>query len=110
MWPEDAVANLKVLKDSCNPGAVMLHTWLILDDFATAQLSQGTADRALPFEIGGIRTLSRTNPLDCTAYPLQLVEDVYSQSGVEVTDVLYGTWAGRDNGVTYIDMIVSRIP
>lgn len=110
MWPEDAVANLSLLKNSCNPGAVMIHTWLILDDFALAGLSQGMTDRSLPFEIGGIRTLSRNNPLDCTAYPIALLKDVYSQAGIEVTDLLYGSWAGRGNGVTYQDIVVSRIP
>jgi hypothetical protein len=110
MWPEDAVANLKLLKESSNSGAVMVHTWLILDDYAATQVSQGKADRDLPFEVAGIRTLSRTNPLDCTAYPLSLMTDVYRQAGVDVSEVKYGSWAGRDNGVTYVDMVVSQIP
>jgi hypothetical protein len=108
MWPEDSQETLEVFGSFSTRSTRFINSWLILDDFASHQVLNGKADRFLPIGIGGIRTYSELNPLVCTAYPIRLLEEVYLNSGHRILDIHYGSWAGRDNGVTYQDLVVSE--
>lgn len=88
---------------------VFINSWLILDEFAMNSVSAGTADRKLPIEVGGVYTYSQLNPLVCTAYPSDLLSKVYLDVGHEITKIDFGTWSGRNNGITYQDIVVSKL-
>ena len=108
MWPEDAIETLRVFLDFSAKDATFVNSWLILDDIASSSVKQGNADRDLPFAVGGIFTYSQLNPLVCTAYPIEKLHDVYSEAGHVITDIRFGSWSGRDNGVTYQDLVISK--
>jgi SAM-dependent methyltransferase len=108
MWPEDAVETLKVFQEFSNRETTFINTWLILDDTAIAAVNLGNADRILPIEVGGVYTYSQLNPLVCTAYPIEKLQQVYFDAGHQIIDIKFGTWSGRNNGVTYQDIVVSR--
>ena len=80
-----------------------------MDEFADYALRCGVADRTLPFRINGALSSSEDNPLTCTAYELSTVKQIYRDAGHEIVDILFGSWAGRDNGVTYQDIVISKI-
>lgn len=109
MWPEDATESLRVFGEFSNRETVFINTWLVLDDFATETVRKGTADRKLPIEVGGVWTYSQLNPLVCTAYPLELLHKVYSDAGQTILNIDFGSWSGRENGVTYQDIVVSML-
>jgi len=79
-----------------------------VDDFAQNALDSGAADRRLPIEVGGVLTYSHSNPLVCTAFRLSEVERIYAEAGHEIQEILYGSWSGRSNGVTYQDIVISK--
>ncbi len=108
MWPQDIEGALRTLTQVCRTDAVFVNTWLVLDDHAESALSNGTADRQLPISVGGIRTYSDSNPLVCTAYPIDLMTKIYDIVDHEIVQFLPGSWAGRQNGVTYQDIVVSK--
>ena len=108
MWPDDVEESLEILTNVCSHDATFVNTWLLLDDFSMAEVAAGRADRHLPISVGGIRTYSERNPLVCTAFPLEKALEIYERCGHQVIEVLPGSWAGRDNGVTYQDIIISR--
>ena len=108
MWPEDAIETLRVFRDFSTNDATFINSWLILDDVASSTVNQGNADRNLPIMVGGIYTYSQLNPLVCTAYPIEKLHHVYSEAGHVITDIRFGSWAGRDNGVTYQDIVISK--
>jgi SAM-dependent methyltransferase len=93
-----------------NDGGVCINTWLVIDDFAEYALASGLADRVLPYEIDGFRTYSTTNPLVCSAYPIDAIEKIYKEAGHQVIDIRFGAWSGREptQTFTYQDVIVSR--
>jgi len=109
MWPEDAINSLRSFSEFTSKDTVFINTWLIVDDFARDAVQSGRADRELPIEVGGILTYSNANPLLCTAYPLELLHDVYYKAGHKIEQIGYGSWAGRNNGVTYQDIVVSKL-
>ena len=109
MWPEDAIESLKVFGDFSTDATIFINSWLILDEFAMNSVSVGTADRKLPIEVGGVYTYSQLNPLVCTAYPSDLLSKVYLDAGHEIIKINFGTWSGRSNGITYQDIVVSKL-
>jgi SAM-dependent methyltransferase len=107
MWPDAIVHILKQMKPLVGAG-ICVNTWLIVDDYAAYILRCGLADRTLPHRVNGALTYSLENPLICTAYELTTVRDIYARAGHRIIDILWGSWSGRENGITYIDVIVSR--
>lgn len=108
MWPDDSTEALRVFTSFSSKTTRFVNSWLILDDFAAQQVREGKADRVLPISVGGIQTYSQLNPLLCTAYPIGKLEEVYSNAGHRITEILFGSWAGRDNGITYTDLVISE--
>jgi SAM-dependent methyltransferase len=109
MWPE-AIGNiLRSLRDVMRPGGYCVNTWLMIDDFAAYVLRCGLADRALPYQVREAFTYSKENPLVCSAYREETVRRIYREANHEILEVLPGSWAGRDNGVSYQDIIISRV-
>lgn len=108
MWPDDSTEALRVFASFSSQATRFINSWLILDTFAADRVRSGKADRILPISVGGIQTYSQLNPLLCTAYPIGLLEEVYSNAGHRILEILYGSWAGRDNGVTYQDLVISE--
>ena len=108
MWPEDAVETLRVFQEFSNRDTTFINSWLILDETAIAAVNLGNADRILPIEVGGVYTYSQLNPLVCTAYPIEKLQQVYFDAGHQIIDIKFGSWSGRNNGVTYQDIVVSK--
>jgi SAM-dependent methyltransferase len=111
MWPEDAAQTLKRLSSIGASKGIMVHTWLILDELAIDGVQEGKSDRTLPHEIRGIYTYSKKNPLVCTAYPVQLLKDVYASADLTIETIIHGEWSGsgRSNPYTYQDVVISRL-
>jgi hypothetical protein len=108
MWMEGIVHTLKQqAKVLCN-GGICINTWLVIDEYAQYVLRCGLADRQLPFRVNCAFTYDTQNPLLCTAYSLQDVYRMYTQAGHQIISIEPGSWAGRDNGVTYQDIILSK--
>jgi SAM-dependent methyltransferase len=106
MWLDDIQRVLRQFRDLVQGYCV--NTWLIVDDFAEYVMRCGLADRRLPLVVNGAFVKAAENPLDCTAYRLNDVLACYEAAGHEVVDVKYGSWSGRDNGIHYQDVVVSR--
>ena len=109
MWPEDAVQTLRGFREFSNGETTFINTWLVLDETAIAAVNLGSADRVLPIEVGGVYTYSQLNPLVCTAYPIEKLRQVYLEAGHQIIDIKFGSWSGRNNGVTYQDIVISKI-
>ncbi len=109
MWTDSIINSLRSFNDMVSVEGHCVNTWLVVDDFAAYLLRCGRADRTLPFRINGALTSSEDNPLNITAYELSTVQEIYRDAGHEIVDILYGSWAGRDNGVIYQDIVISKV-
>jgi len=108
MWPDTIVSTLEKFPQLIGQSGLTVSTWLIVDEFAEYVLKCGLADRQLPFEINGALTMTQVNPLVCTAYRESRVREIYARAGLEIVDIVRGSWAGRENGVTSQDIVVAR--
>jgi SAM-dependent methyltransferase len=108
MWIDPIVTVLRSVNRVMAPDGVCVNTWLCVDDFAAYSMRCGLSDRQLPIRINGALTYSEHNPLVCVAYELPTVQEIYRRAGHKILDILWGSWSGRDNGVIFIDIIVSK--
>jgi 2-polyprenyl-3-methyl-5-hydroxy-6-metoxy-1,4-benzoquinol methylase len=108
MWKDAIVNVLKQQAQVINHTGVCVNTWLIVDQFARYILNCGLADRRLPYEVDGILTNSRENPLLCTVFKIEDVYEIYQRAGHRILDIEFGSWAGRKNDMTSQDVVVSR--
>lgn len=108
MYQDPIVSVLKAVGKVMSPTGVCANTWLCIDDYAAYVLRCGLADRKLPYRIGNMWAVSEKSPLMSVAYELETIKEIYAAADHEILDILYGSWSGRDNGVTYIDIVMSR--
>ena len=89
---------------------IAVNTWQIVDPSACLGLYSKVADRSLPIDCGDYLTYSASNPLVCTAYKMDAIQQLYLTAGLEITEILLGSWRGLDydNGLTYQDIIVAK--
>jgi hypothetical protein len=37
------------------------------------------------------------------------MEDIYRRAGHEIVEIRFGSWSGRENNVSYQDIVVSKL-
>jgi SAM-dependent methyltransferase len=109
-YPSTTGEILKLFKEVVKPGSWIVNTFLSIDDHSERAMKAGTADRKLPLSVNGIRTYDAKNPLVCTAYTVEQINQIYLEVGFPKPEIRFGSWAGRDNGVTYQDLVMVQIP
>jgi SAM-dependent methyltransferase len=109
MWPGHIAHVLRHVREFMRPSGFCINTWFMIDEFAAYVLRCGVADRVLPYQFGDALTYSKNNPMNCAAYPEAKIRSIYQSAGHEIVEILPGSWSGRDNGVIYQDIIVSKI-
>ena len=109
MWPDDIVDALKAINTFADRKTVFVNTWEIIDEFAERAMENGDVHRKYTIEVDGVLTYSHSNPLSGTGYRLGLMEDIYRRAGHEIVEIRYGSWSGRENNVTYQDIVVSKL-
>jgi SAM-dependent methyltransferase len=109
--PETAFDILRSVSMSAQPGGIQFNTWLLVDEESEYAMEARVSDRLLSIDMGAYKTYSESNPLMCTAYKSEFVQDLYRQAGLEVVRVDRGSWRGLGQGNPfghYQDVIVSR--
>ena len=109
MTKQTCLCALKSIADHSRETAIQCNTWVIVDEMSRYAMSAKIADRDMPFDFGDYLSYSETNPLLCTAYKIDTIKAIYEACGLEILDILYGSWRGyTDNHIHSQDIIVSR--
>lgn len=111
LTPQACLQALKSIRRSCKDISLQVNTWLVIDKESKYSLATGIADRELPFDCGDFLTYSKSNPLICTAYKIEAIEEMYLDAGLEIVRIDRGSWRGpfhKNDAHHYQDIIVSR--
>ena len=110
MYSQPITEILKDITKLIKPDGYCVNTWLLVDQFAESSLRCGLTDRQLPYQRDGFYTYSKDNPLLCTAYKFDIMEDIYKKAGHKILDIQWGTWSGRTPAqtFTYQDVVISQ--
>ena len=109
MLPQDLINTFNNFKNFSGNNTVFVNTFFIVDEFARKSLETNKADRILPYFDYGIYLRSQKNPLLCTAYPLDLLKKIYHDAGHKILNINFGSWSGRDNGIIFQDIVISKL-
>lgn len=111
LTPQACRRALEAIKNSSAKNSIQINTWLIIDDESRYALALGMADRKLPIDCGEYLTYSEKNPLVCTAYKIEAIQEMYLSAGFEILKIERGGWRGvaaKNTANHYQDMVVSR--
>lgn len=109
LTPEACITGLSSIRSAMRKDSLQVNTWLMIDKMAHYALKAGIADRRLDEDFGDFLTYSRDNPLVCTAYKEDFIRHAYATAGLEIIEILPGSWRGyTTNQISYQDIILSR--
>jgi hypothetical protein len=108
MYEPDIIATLSELRRVTKPAGYAMHELFVVGDRALAEVNAGRADRQFPYRTDGMYCISASNPLSSVGYSPERIQHMYAAAGWQIESILPGSWAGRDNGVTYEDIVVAR--
>lgn len=86
-----------------------LMTFFLLNETQKALASQGQNDIEFKYGAGSYRTRSDITPESAVAYDEAFLRQLLGQWGLEIIEpVRYGTWSGRNDGLSYQDILLTR--
>jgi SAM-dependent methyltransferase len=85
-----------------------LATFFLLNDEQAALASRGANDLAFNFGEGEWRYVHEHSPESAVAYDENLVMQLLEKNGLAVEKKIYGHWSGRDDGLSYQDILIIR--
>lgn len=90
------------------PNSKAFITWYLLDEFTTAQIKKKKSNLLFRHNFGNYYSTSKTNPEEGIAYDNNYIKKLYLKHNFEIQEpILYGSWSGRDQSLTYQDVIIA---
>jgi SAM-dependent methyltransferase len=89
------------------PGGRLVATFFLLNDFSLASLPTRNG-YAFPHVVGPLRFLDAENPGAGGAIQEEVLLQIIQSSGFVVETIGYGQWSGRQNGVSFQDVVACR--
>ncbi len=90
------------------PNAKCFATFYLLNDESKKSLSSGGSEIAFSYPIEGGLTSDKDVPETVVAFDEHLVRGLLKTAGLDLAPpILYGRWSGRENFVSYQDVIIA---
>jgi SAM-dependent methyltransferase len=83
-----------------------LATFFLLNDEQAALASRGANDLAFDFGEGEWRYVHQHSPESAVAYDESFVMQLLEKYGLAVEKKIYGRWSGREDGLSYQDILI----
>jgi len=109
MLPSDIRHYTEEISRVLKPGGKCLVTFFILNDESKALVSSGHSALNFQYKLDGCLTVDQTFPEDAVAYDEEFVKELFEKHGLVINQPIhYGSWCGRQNFLTYQDLIIAE--
>ncbi len=108
MLPAEVGNYLREIRRVLRPTGRCLITWFLLNQESEALIDSGRSSRDFRHQLEGTRVTNPQVPEEAIAYPEDQVERLYREAGFTVDAIHRGSWPGRDQFVSYQDMVVAH--
>ena len=107
MLPDDIDNYLREIARLLRPAGRALVTCFLLNETQQLLASQGQNDIDFKYGSGPYRVRSEIVPESAIAYNETFLRQLIAQCGLQIWEpVYYGTWSGRDDGLSYQDVVL----
>jgi len=109
MLMDDFVHYTGEIVRTLKPGGTALMTFFLLND-ASRRMKEAPHSRLkFPYPHGrGILVEDPDRPEGAVAYPEEVVRSILRASGLDVQQILFGSWCGRERAVSGQDIVIAR--
>lgn len=91
------------------PGARCLASMLLLNDESEGCIAAGKSALTLRHRLGVCRTELAATPEAAVAYPETLVRELFAAQGMAVVEPPhFGSWCGREHGLSFQDIVIAE--
>ena len=108
MLPNEVGNYLREMRRVLKPTGRCLITWFLLNQQSEALIEAGKSSLDLRHQREDTRVTNPQIPEEAIAYPEIHVQHMYRESGFTVDVINYGAWPGREQFVSYQDMVVAH--
>ena len=108
MLPNEIRNYLREIRRVLKPTGRCLITWFLLNQESEALIEAGKSSLDFRHELEGTRVTNSQVPEEAIAYSEEQVQSMYREAGFTVDVIYRGSWPGRDQFVSYQDMVVAR--
>lgn len=107
LLPRDMERYFSEIARVLKPGGRCLITYFLLNEESTPMIDGGRG--ILNFAERGehYRTINKSRPEDAVAYDEKFVRNLYEKYGLEIGEIYYGSWCGRENFLSLQDMALA---
>ena len=108
LLPAELEHYLEEIARVARPGAHVLVTFFLLNEESRRLIAEGKSSLPFSHDVGGALTTDSRKPEAAVAYDEQHVRTLFGRLGFSVMSLHYGSWCGRNDHVSYQDIIVAE--
>lgn len=108
MLKRDMQKYLREIARTLRPNGKCLITFFLLNEESKKLISAGLSSLDFPFPQDGCWTNDEHHPENAFAYEEEYIRGIYAESSLALEYLQYGAWCGRNEYLSYQDILVAR--
>jgi SAM-dependent methyltransferase len=113
MLPDDVAHYAREIARTLRPGGTALATFFLLNNESLRLKDTKASSLSIrkPYLKGQVLVYKRWRPEAAVAYPEETVRRIFRESGLLLREpILFGTWCGRETGISFQDIVIAENP
>ncbi|MEA2165456.1 MAG: hypothetical protein QOK37_3583 [Thermoanaerobaculia bacterium] len=107
MMPGDVEHYLSEIERVLAPGGRCLISYFLLNDESRRLIAAGRSTLDFKFVRDGYTTISELVPEHAVAFDERFIRSLYERLGLKIARLDYGSWCGRDEFLSYQDLVLA---
>jgi SAM-dependent methyltransferase len=109
MLHDDFVHYTREIARTLRPGGTVVATFFLLNEDSLRMKETPRSPLKFPYSYGrGVLVEDASRPEGAVAYPEARARSILSTAGLEVQQILFGSWCGRERAVSGQDVVIAR--
>jgi len=109
MFPDDVVNYLGEISRVMKKGGTCVISYFIWNDESSSLVHAGKSGINFKRQTDGFFVMDENVPEDATCFSDEFLFGAYAKFGLKITTPIhFGHWCGRDNGLSYQDLLIAK--
>lgn len=108
MFPDDMANYIEQIHRVMKPKGIFFATYFLINEESKQLIKTHKSEVVFGEDLGGYCTRNNDIPEDAIAIPEGWLKELYKTLGLRIEEpILYGSWCGRKNHISYQDIIIA---